>query len=119
MLICGKQGRPNCGVTWTSNSACQMILGASKLNLPLERMYAAPPRAPSLTVTDPSDIAAIKALEQPLRSIWFYTRAISDLGPTRGLSAPRARHLRTASVAIANEMLHGNSVRFFGGRGPT
>lgn len=43
MLICGKQGRPNCGVTWTSNSACQMILRASKLNLPLERMYAAPP----------------------------------------------------------------------------
>lgn len=42
VLVCGKQGRPTAGVTWTSNSICQMILAASNHELPLDRMYVAP-----------------------------------------------------------------------------
>ncbi len=88
VLVCGKQGRPTSGVTWTSNSICQMILGASNLQLPLERMYIAP-HAPSFTVVDPDDLDAIREFEKPMRAIWFYTRAISDLAPTMFEGYPR------------------------------
>jgi hypothetical protein len=81
VLIAGQQGRPTAGVTWTTNSVCQMILGASNQKLPLERMYIAP-HAKSFSVKDPDDLDAVRAFEQPLRSIWLYTRAISDLAPT-------------------------------------
>jgi hypothetical protein len=52
VLIAGQQGRPTAGVTWTTNSVCQLILGASNRKLSLERMYIAP-HAKSLTVKDP------------------------------------------------------------------
>lgn len=88
VLIAGQQGRPTAGVTWTTNSVCQMILGASNQKLPLERMYIAP-HAKSFSVKDPDDLDTIRAFEQPLRSIWLYTRAISDLAPTMFEGYPR------------------------------
>lgn len=88
VLVCGKQGRPTSGVTWTSNSVCHMILGASNLDLPLERMYVAP-HAPSFMVKDPDDLEAVRAFERPLRSVWSYTRAISELAPTMFDGYPR------------------------------
>jgi hypothetical protein len=81
VLIAGQQGRPTAGVTWTTNSVCQLILGAANRKLPLERMYIAP-HAKSFTVKDPADLEAVRAFEEPLRSIWLYTRAISNLAPT-------------------------------------
>jgi hypothetical protein len=81
VLVCGQQGRPTAGVTWTTNSICQLILGASDHALPLRRMYIAP-HAPSFTIADPNDPDAARALEQPLRAIWCYTKAIGDLAPT-------------------------------------
>ncbi len=80
VLICGKQGRPTSGVTWTSNSVCQMIIAASDRRLPIERMYLAP-HAPGFSVGDPVDPQALLAFEPPLRAVWFYTRAISELAP--------------------------------------
>lgn len=88
VLIAGQQGRPTAGVTWTTNSVCQMILGASNQKLSLERMYIAP-HAQSFTVKDPDDVDAVRAFEEPLRSIWFYTRAISNLAPTMFEGYPR------------------------------
>lgn len=88
VLVCGKQGRPTAGVTWTSNSICQMILAASNHELPLDRMYVAPHASP-FTVTDPHDLAPVKAAEEPLHSLLCYTRAISDLAPTMFDGFPR------------------------------
>jgi hypothetical protein len=88
VLIAGQQGRPTAGVTWTTNSVCQIILGAANRKLPLERMYIAP-HARSFTVKDPDDLDAIRAFEEPLRSVWLYTRAISDLAPTMFEGYPR------------------------------
>lgn len=88
VLIAGQQGRPTAGVTWTTNSVCQMILGASNQKLSLERMYIAP-HAQSFTVKGPDDVDAVRAFEEPLRSIWFYTRAISNLAPTMFEGYPR------------------------------
>jgi hypothetical protein len=88
VLIVGQPGRPTAGVTWTTNSVCQMILGASNRKLPLERMYIAP-HAQSFTVKDPVDLDAVRAVEAPLRTLWFYTRAISNLAPTMFEGYPR------------------------------
>jgi len=88
VLIAGQQGRPTAGVTWTTNSVCQLILGASNRKLPLERMYIAP-HAKSFTVKDPDDLDAVRAVEEPLRSLWLYTRAISNLAPTMFEGYPR------------------------------
>ncbi|KAH8678371.1 hypothetical protein BX600DRAFT_507323 [Xylariales sp. PMI_506] len=81
VLICGKQGRPTSGVTWTTSSIAQMILGASNNELSLSRLYIAP-LAPSFTITDPTDIHAIRKYEEPMRDLWGYTRAISELATT-------------------------------------
>ncbi len=88
VLIAGQQGRPTAGVTWTTNSVCQIILGAANRKLPLERMYIAP-HARSFTVKDPDDLDAVRAFEEPLRSVWLYTRAISNLAPTMFEGYPR------------------------------
>lgn len=79
-LIVGRQGRPTAGVTWTSNSVCAMVLGASRRALPLERLYIAP-HAPSFQVAELPDLAALRAFERPLRELWCRTRAVSELGP--------------------------------------
>ena len=80
VLICGKQGRPTSGVTWTSNSVCQMIISASDRALPIERMYVAP-HAPGFSSSDTLDPLALSAFEQSLRAVWYYTKAISELAP--------------------------------------
>jgi Domain of unknown function (DUF5624) len=88
VLISGQQGRPTSGVTLTSNSVCQMIVQASDLKLPLERMYIAP-HAPSFVASDPVDLEAVRALEEQYRFIWCYTWAISQLGSTMFFGYPR------------------------------
>jgi hypothetical protein len=88
VLIAGQPGRPTAGVTWTTNSVCQMILGASDRKLPLERMYIAT-HAQSFTVKDPVDVETVRAVEAPLRRLWLYTRAISNLAPTMFEGYPR------------------------------
>jgi hypothetical protein len=88
VLITGQQGRPTAGLTWTTNSFCQMILGASNLKLSLERMYIAP-HTQSFTTKDPDDLDALRGLEAPLRTISLYTRAISNLAPTMFEGYPR------------------------------
>lgn len=81
VLVCGKAGRPTAGVTWTTNSICAMILGASRQRLPLERLYIAP-HGPSFTITSTGDVSTARAAEKPLRELWAYTRAVSELGAT-------------------------------------
>lgn len=79
VLMIGKIGRPTSGVTWTSNSIVQMILGASSFTLPLDRVYIAP-HASSFTITN-GNADELRKFEEPMRSLWSYTRAISELGP--------------------------------------
>ena len=88
VLIAGQQGRPTAGVTWTTNSVCQMMLAASNRELSLDRMYIAP-HAKSFTVKDTADLDAMRGFEQPLRALWLYTRAISNLAPTMFEGYPR------------------------------
>ena len=88
VLICGKQGRPTSGVTWTTNSVAQMILAASDHALPLDRLYIAP-HGPTFVVSDPDNLEPIRAVEGELRALWSYTRAISDLSPTMFDGYPR------------------------------
>jgi hypothetical protein len=87
VLITGRQGRPTAGVTIASNSVCAMILGASGHRLPRERMYIAP-HAPGASLPPGSDAGAAAALEQPMRDLWAYTRAISEIGPLMFPDAP-------------------------------
>jgi hypothetical protein len=95
VLISGQQGRPTSGVTLASNSVCQMIIQASNLQLPLERMYIAP-HAPSFVLSNPVNLEAVRALEQEYRFIWCYTWAISRLGSTMFLGYP---HYSPAAAA--------------------
>ncbi len=88
VLMTGQQGRATSGVTWTTNSVCQTILYASRLKLPLERMYIAP-HAASFTLTDPIDWDAVCALEGQYRALWSHTRAVSELGPAMFAGYPR------------------------------
>lgn len=88
VLVCGRAGRPTAGVTWTSNSVCATILGASRQKLPLSRMYIAP-HGPTFTLGGATDMAAVAAFEEPLRTLWGYTRAICDLGPVMFDGYPR------------------------------
>ncbi|WP_375395758.1 DUF5624 domain-containing protein, partial [uncultured Sphingomonas sp.] len=88
VLICGRQGRPTSGVTWTSNSVCQMILAASDRRLALDRLYIAP-HAPPFKLTGPDDLTTARAAEPGLRRLWAYTRAIGDLGATMFDGYPR------------------------------
>lgn len=88
VLVVGQQGRPTSGVTWTSNSVCQMILSASGRALPLDRMYIAP-HAPGFRVDDPEKLDEVRASEAPMRRLWCYTRAIADLGPAMFADSPR------------------------------
>lgn len=88
VLISGKQGRPTSGVTLTSNSVCQMLVQASDLKLPLERMYIAP-HAPSFVLSDPVDLEAVRVLEEQYRFIWCSTWATSQLGSTMFDGYPR------------------------------
>jgi 2-keto-3-deoxy-L-rhamnonate aldolase RhmA len=78
VLITGKQGRPTAGVTIASNSVCAMIIGASGYALPLDQLFIAP-HAPAATLPPGAAPAAVAALEQPMRALWAYTRAISDV----------------------------------------
>ena len=80
VVIVGRQGRPTAGVTLTTNAVAAMILGASRHKLGLERIYIAP-HAPPFNVTRPINLDEIRAQEQAMRKLWWYTRAMSDLGP--------------------------------------
>jgi hypothetical protein len=80
VLIVGRQGRPTAGVTLATNAVAAMIQGASRHRLPLERLYIAP-HAPPFNVSRPVDLGEIHAQEAPMRKLWWYTRAMSDLGP--------------------------------------
>jgi len=80
VVIVGRQGRPTAGVTLTTNAVAAMILGASRHKLGLERIYIAP-HAPPFNVTRPINLDEIRSQEEAMRKLWWYTRAMSDLGP--------------------------------------
>ncbi|PIF78783.1 hypothetical protein CLU95_5981 [Variovorax sp. 54] len=77
-LVVGRQGRPTAGVTWTTNSVCAMILGASRHTLSLDRLFIAPHVGSEFQPG--ADIAAVRAFETPMRQLWAHTRAVSELG---------------------------------------
>lgn len=88
-LIVGRQGRPTAGVTWTTNAVCSYLLGASRYKLGLERIYIAP-HAPAPSINHPvANLDEVRVHEEPMRKLWWYTRAMSDLGPMMYEGYPR------------------------------
>jgi len=67
---------------------CATIVGCSNYRLALDRIYIAP-HAPSIGVSSPVDIAAVRAFEEPMRQLWAYTRTMSELGPLMFEGYPR------------------------------
>jgi hypothetical protein len=106
VLICGQQGRPTSGVTWTSNSVAQMILAAADNRLALDRLYIAP-LGPTFVVEGTGDLATVQAIEEPARWLWSYTKAIVDLGPTMFAGFPRyaADAAPAPTIAVATVAL--------------
>lgn len=108
-LIVGRQGRPTAGVTWTSNSVCAMVLGASRYRLGLDRLYIAP-HAPGFATPQAMDDATVRAFETPLRQLWCQTRAVSELGPlmydgyARFAAAGQTRPVLDANTLEVSEM---------------
>lgn len=102
VLIVGRQGRPTAGVTWSSNAVASMILGASRQQLPLSRLYIAP-HAPAFSVTRPIDLVTVGAQEATMRRLWNYTRAISDLGEVMYHGYPRYAADSVARPAVTRE----------------
>ena len=88
VLITGRAGRTTAGVTITTNSVCATVIGCSDYRLPLDRIYIAP-HAPSISVTAPVEVAAVRAFEEPMRQLWAYTRTMSQLGPLMFDGYPR------------------------------
>ena len=87
-LVVGRQGRPTAGVTWTTNSVCAMLLGASHHTLSLDRLFIAP-HAGEFQSGAAADTAALRAFETPMRQLWAHTRAVSELGALMYDSYPR------------------------------
>ena len=88
VLITGRAGRTTAGVTIATNSVCGTIIGCSNYQLALDRIYIAP-HAPSIAVSAPVDLDAVRAFEQPMRQLWAYTRTMSELGPLMFDGYPR------------------------------
>ena len=114
VLMTGRQGRATAGVTLSTNAVSQVILYASKLKLPPERLYIAP-HATSFTLTDPVDWPALLALEPQYRTLWSSTRAVSDLGPLMFKGYPRykpqsasARPVIDSTTTELSELPHVN-----------
>lgn len=99
VLIVGRQGRPTAGVTLATNAVSAMIHGASRYRLPLERLYIAP-HAPPFNVSRPIDLEQIRAQEQPMRKLWWYTRAMSDLGPMMYQGYPKYAPRKSAGIVL-------------------
>jgi hypothetical protein len=78
VLMSGRSGRPTAGVTWASNSMCHLIQRASQGRFSKERLYIAP-HAPSLDLAAASDPARWPGLAAQFRTIWFNTRASTDM----------------------------------------
>lgn len=88
VLIVGRQGRATAGVTWSTNSVASMIHGSSRGRLDPSRLYIAP-HAPPFVVERPLQLDAVRAQEGPMRRLWSYTRAVSDLGEVMYHGYPR------------------------------
>ncbi|WP_077001369.1 DUF5624 domain-containing protein [Variovorax sp. KK3] len=88
-LVVGRQGRPTAGVTWTTNSVCAMILGASRHALSLDRLFVAPHAGSELQAGAVPDMATLRAFEKPMRQLWAHTRTVSELGALMYEGYPR------------------------------
>ncbi|WP_217561428.1 DUF5624 domain-containing protein [Streptomyces sp. GbtcB6] len=101
VVIAGRQGRPTAGVTWNTSSVATMILGASEYRLPLERVYLAP-HAPTFATPVGGDLTEVAAMEEPLRRIWFNTRATVELGEVMFHGYPRYAPEQLATPDVAD-----------------
>ncbi|MEU9332894.1 DUF5624 domain-containing protein [Streptomyces sp. NPDC048290] len=88
VVVAGQQGRPTAGVTWNTSSVAALLLGASRYELALDRLYMAP-HAPTFDTPVDGDLSAVAALEEPLRRIWSHTRATVVLGELMFTGYPR------------------------------
>ena len=90
-LIVGRQGRPTAGVTWTTNSVCAMILGASRHKLALDRLYIAPhgPASRSAQLPDLAAVARLRSAVAPALVAHAH-RERTRPADVRGLPALRA-----------------------------
>ena len=102
VLMTGRQDRATAGVTLSTNAVSQIILYASRLQLPPERLYIAP-HATSFTLTDPVDWPAVRALEPQYRTLWSSTCAVSDLGPLMFKNYPRYKPQSASSRPVIDK----------------
>lgn len=79
VLISGRAGRPTAGVTWQTNSMCNLLWQASGRRLDPERLYIAP-HAPGLVLADLDGPDGGAAIEAQFRRIWFSSRATVEMG---------------------------------------
>ena len=88
VVIAGQQGRPTAGVTLSTNSVATMILGASRYDLPTERIYLAP-HAPTFETPVDGNLSQVIAMEESYRALWCSTRATAELGEVMYAGYPR------------------------------
>jgi hypothetical protein len=79
VIVAGKQGRPSAGVTWRSNSIANILLNASRGELPLDRLLIAP-HAPVFDTPKDGDLSGVVELEAAWRGLWAGTHAVMELG---------------------------------------
>jgi hypothetical protein len=104
VLVSGQSGRPTAGVTWSSNSMCNLVWRVSDGQMPADRLYVAP-HAPGFSVDQFQDTAALAGLEQTYRRLWMHTRTSVEV--SRSMFANHPAYVFSPATAQDMPPIHG------------
>jgi len=104
VLVSGQSGRPTAGVTWSSNSMCNLVWRVSDGQMPADRLYVAP-HAPGFSVDQFQDRAALADLEQTYRRLWMHTRTSVEV--SRQMFAQHPAYVFSPDAARDMPPIHG------------
>lgn len=104
VLVSGQSGRPTAGVTWSSNSMCNLVWRVSDGQMPADRLYVAP-HAPGFTVDQFNDTAALASLEVSYRKLWMHTRTSVEV--SRQMFANHPAYVFSPATAQDMPPIHG------------
>lgn len=104
VLVSGQSGRPTAGVTWSSNSMCNLVWRVSDGQMPADRLYVAP-HAPGFSVDQFSDTAALAGLEATYRKLWMHTRTSVEV--SRQMFANHPAYVFSPAAAQDMPPIHG------------
>ena len=99
VLIAGRAGRPTAGISWHSNSMCNLLWQASAKRLDPERLYIAP-HAAGLLLSDLTDPQANARIEAQFRQTWYSARATVEMGRLMYEGYPAFRRDITAAPVV-------------------